>query len=78
MPLTDNCLGEKLTEVSKPNNGDFELLGIVKTGCDSGFVVVRLSSINGANSKKGFGKSLKTGENRKGFVIIETVVGERR
>lgn len=78
MTLTDNSLSEKLTEVTKPNDGDVQLLGVVKTGGDSGFIVVRLSSINGSNSKKGFGKRVKTGEKRKGFMIIETVVRERR
>lgn len=77
MTLTNNSRSEKLTEVAKPNDGDFELLGVTKTGCDSGFIVVWLSSIDGANSK-GFRKRLKTGESRKGFVIIETVIREGR
>lgn len=78
MTLKNKSLSEKLTEITKPNDGNFQLLGFLKTGGHSGFIVIRLSGINGSNSKKGFGKRAKTGEDRRGFEIIETLVRERR
>lgn len=39
MTLTDESGGEELTEVTKTDDGDFELLRVVELKCDFGFVV---------------------------------------
>lgn len=49
--LADKGLGEKLTKVPKPHNGNFQLHGAVEGVRDLGFVVVRLGRVDCPNLK---------------------------
>lgn len=49
MTLTDESVGEELTEVTEADDGDLELLGVVELSGYFGFVVEGLSCVDGAN-----------------------------
>lgn len=49
MALTDEGVGEELTEVTEADDGDLELLGVVELNSYFGFIVEGLSCVDGAN-----------------------------
>lgn len=51
MALLDQSFGQELAEIAEPNNGDFESVGFLVMGFDSGLVVKRLSCVDGSNSE---------------------------
>lgn len=50
MALPDESFGEELTEITEPNNGNFELRGLREAIGEFGFGIVRLCCVNCADA----------------------------
>lgn len=49
--LPDESFGKELAEITEPNDGNLERRGLREAAGESGFVIVRLSCVEGTDEK---------------------------